>query len=64
MLFSGLTPAVFISLGNAVARCCNLSRVFWFINWALRQRQRARLRPKSQSQDATRTFSSSFPHAT
>jgi hypothetical protein len=30
MLLSRLTPAIFISLGNALARCCNLSRRFWF----------------------------------
>jgi len=30
MLFSRLTPAIFISLGNAVARRCNLSGIFWF----------------------------------
>src|SRR5215831_15491196 len=30
MLCSRLTPAIFISLGNAVARRCNLSRVFRF----------------------------------
>jgi hypothetical protein len=30
MLLSRLTPAIFIYLGNVVARRCNLSRVFWF----------------------------------
>jgi hypothetical protein len=30
MLRSRLTPAIFISLGNAVAHRCDLSRVFWF----------------------------------
>jgi len=30
MLLSRLTPAIFISLGNALARRCNLSRRFWF----------------------------------
>jgi hypothetical protein len=30
MLFSGLPPAIFISLGNAVARRCNLFGIFWF----------------------------------
>ena len=30
MLRSRLTPAIFISLGNALARRCNLSRGFWF----------------------------------
>src|SRR5215813_4855500 len=30
MLLSRLTPAIFISLGNVLARRCNLSRVFWF----------------------------------
>jgi hypothetical protein len=30
MLLSRLTSAIFISLGNALARRCNLSRGFWF----------------------------------
>jgi hypothetical protein len=30
MLLSRLTPAIFISLCNALARRCNLSRGFWF----------------------------------
>jgi hypothetical protein len=30
MLLPRLTPAIFISLGNAFARRCNLSRGFWF----------------------------------
>jgi hypothetical protein len=30
MLLSRLTPAIFISLGNAVARRCNLSGIFRF----------------------------------
>jgi hypothetical protein len=30
MLLSGLTPAIFISLGNAGARRFNLGGIFWF----------------------------------
>jgi hypothetical protein len=30
MLLSGLTPAIFIPLGNEVARRFNLSGIFWF----------------------------------
>jgi hypothetical protein len=30
MLLSGLTPAIFISLGNAGDRRFNLSGIFWF----------------------------------
>jgi hypothetical protein len=30
MLLSRLTPAIFISLGNTVARGCNLAGRFWF----------------------------------
>ncbi|MBV8111613.1 MAG: hypothetical protein JO012_17795 [Hyphomicrobiales bacterium] len=31
MLLSGLTPAIFISLGSESASRCNLSGIFWFL---------------------------------
>jgi hypothetical protein len=42
MLLSGLTPAIFISLGSESASRCNLSGIFWFLGLSMCERDTER----------------------
>jgi len=49
--FSRLTPAIFISLGNARASCCNLRGIFWFLWLGLCGRGTESERPNRNTQE-------------